>query len=209
MPFAPKPSAHNANADTHVPLANDKRQSPFRPKANMTTSFFHSHAHAHPHPHRSYTSPSAPLFHPQPQRAQPTQSQLINPPPLTHSTSYASSPSSSSFPHTPKTLTGRPKPSKKVSTSTASKHKNVQDRLEVKVERAKGFHAFFVPLARTLPPAPPSSPVLGQRAPPATAANAGGEDYFEGWDKHKVGRREQWVEDVSGEEDSGMEVDSE
>jgi hypothetical protein len=85
----------------------------------------------------------------------------------------------------------------------------VQDRLEVKVERAKGFHAFFVPLARALPPAPPTSPVLGQRAPSISGANAGGEDYFQGWDKHKGGRREQWVEDVSGEEDSGMEVDSE
>lgn len=35
----------------------------------------------------------------------------------------------------------------------------------------------------------------------------GGADYFNGWDKRKVGRREQWVENVSGDE--SMEVDSE
>lgn len=77
------------------------------------------------------------------------------------------------------------------------------------MERAKGFHAFFVPLARAQPPAPPSSPVLGQRAlPHQMGALAGGDDYFNGWEtKQKVGRREQWVENVSGDE--SMEVDSE
>jgi len=83
----------------------------------------------------------------------------------------------------------------------------VQVDLKVKVERAGCFQAFFVPLARTLPPAPPSSPVLGQRAPVVETIAEG--DYFGGWDERKktVGRREQWVEDVSGEE--SMEIDSE
>jgi len=83
----------------------------------------------------------------------------------------------------------------------------VQVDLKVKVELAGCFQAFFVPLGRTLPPAPPSSPVLGQRAPQSgTVAES---DNFGGWDgqKKKVGRREQWVEDVSGEE--SMEIDSE
>lgn len=52
--------------------------------------------------------------------------------------------------------------SKKVSSTTTNKVKSVQVSLEVKVERSRGFHAFFVPLARSLPPAPPSSPVFGQ-----------------------------------------------
>lgn len=175
---------------------------------------------AHAHPHRSYTAPSTPLFHPQPQHHHSHQSSpLFTSSPkmihshshshshthdLTPSTSFPSSSSSSFYPHTPKTLS-RPKP-KKISSST-SKHKNVQVDLKVKVERAGCFQAFFVPLGRTLPPAPPSSPVLGQRAPQSQVVE---QDYFGGWDEQrqkKVGRREQWVEDVSGEE--SMEIDSE
>ncbi|OCF37218.1 hypothetical protein I316_01125 [Kwoniella heveanensis BCC8398] len=54
---------------------------------------------------------------------------------------------------------GRPRPIKKPSGSTSHKQRNVQMSLEVKVEKAKGFHAFFVPLCKGLPPAPPCSPV--------------------------------------------------
>jgi hypothetical protein len=175
---------------------------------------------AHAQPHRSYTAPSTPLFHPQPQYHPNSHSSPLttSSPQMIHShshslsqthdhnpsTSYPSSSSSSFYPHTPKTLS-RPKP-KKISSST-SKHKNVQVDLKVKVERAGCFQAFFVPLARTLPPAPPSSPILGQRLPPSQVVE---QDYFGGWDaqrQKKVGRREQWVEDVSGEE--SMEIDSE
>ncbi|KAL7423058.1 hypothetical protein Q5752_002357 [Cryptotrichosporon argae] len=66
----------------------------------------------------------------------------------------------------------RPKMPKKAS-SSVTKARAVQCALEVKVEKAKGFHAFFVPLARAVPPAPPSSPV-GHR----DAERAGAGDYF-------------------------------
>lgn len=173
----------------------------------MTPSLCHPTPLFHPQPHRAFTfsTPNNPLFshHAQP----PSSSQIA--PPLTHSHSSSYPSSSSAIPHTPKSKT-RPKHIKKC--STTGKQRTVQVALEVKVEKAKGFHAFFVPLARALPPAPPSSPVLGQRAPPPSTAlggePAGGDDYFAGWDKQKtVGRREEWVEDVSGEE--SMEIDSE
>lgn len=85
------------------------------------------------------------------------------------------------------------------------------------MERAKGFHAFFVPLGRSLPPAPPSSPVM---------APSQGPDYFgTSWDlgshplgQKKVSTEERWVEDVKGghgsstntseDEGSVMDVDS-
>jgi hypothetical protein len=58
------------------------------------------------------------------------------------------------------------------------------------VEKSKGFHAFFVPLGRGVPAAPPSSPVLG----PCTTqqGETGGKDYFEGW-----------IEDVRGSASGG------
>jgi hypothetical protein len=108
---------------------------------------------------------------------------------------------------------------KKSCGSNPGKQRNVQASLEAKVERAKGFHAFFVPLARTLPPAPPSSPVLQAAQPRArsafgscsgsasgagmdAAATGPSRDYFGSWDKKG---NEQWVEDV----DDGMDLDSE
>ena len=109
---------------------------------------------------------------------------------------------SSGYTHTPKLQKAgslsRPKPTKKMSSSN-SKHKTVQVSLEVKVERAKGFQAFFVPLARNLPPAPPSSPVLAHREP--------GENYFSGWDKDKNRQNDQWVEDITGDASGAMDVD--
>jgi hypothetical protein len=78
----------------------------------------------------------------------------------------------------------------------------VQASLEAKVERAKGFHAFFVPLARSIPPPPPSSPVLQ----PAEARGGSGQGsrvgkiFFDQWEK----KGEQWVEDIDV-----MDLDSE
>lgn len=81
--------------------------------------------------------------------------------------------------------------SKKMS-STTGKHKSVQVSLEVKVERSRGFHAFFVPLARSMPPAPPSSPVFGQ------SANVLQVQQEDGHGQQDAGKRgeERWVEDV-------------
>lgn len=96
----------------------------------------------------------------------------------------------------PKASSSKPRPKmplvKKPSCSTRDKRHEVQHNLETKVEKSKGFHAFFVPLGRSLPPAPPSSPVLGASTThQQTGGGAGGEgvgkDYFE-----------DWVEDVGG-----------
>lgn len=87
--------------------------------------------------------------------------------------------------------TGRPKLGhKKPSCSTRDKSREVQSSLEKQVEKAKGFQAFFVPLGKGLPAAPPSSPVLGARG--HTHEAQGGKDYFE-----------DWVEDVRGKMGSG------
>lgn len=75
--------------------------------------------------------------------------------------------------------------------STTGKHKSVQVALEVKVERSRGFHAFFVPLARSMPPAPPSSPVFGQ------SANAAAEQDGSAWSSQSKSCEERWVEDVN------------
>jgi hypothetical protein len=92
---------------------------------------------------------------------------------------------SSSKTHLPTSTTKRPKPlTKKNSVSTRDKRHDVQSNLEAKVEKSKGFHAFFVPLGRGVPAAPPSSPVL---APQDGHGQVGGKDYFE-----------DWVEDVRG-----------
>ncbi|WVR06428.1 hypothetical protein IAU60_003459 [Kwoniella sp. DSM 27419] len=108
----------------------------------------------------------------------------------------------------------RPKPLKKPSASTSNKQRNVQMSLEVKVEKARGFHAFFVPLCKNLPPAPPSSPVLHAHGKKETQAsgNAAGmdlqsEDYFGSWKggSTKIKERDQWVEDVRGD---AMELDA-
>lgn len=62
----------------------------------------------------------------------------------------------------------------------------------MKVEKAKGFHAFFVPLGKGVPAAPPSSPVLGARNPTSGLAdgqgNGLGKDYFEDW-VEDIGRK--------------------
>ncbi|KAK6908236.1 hypothetical protein I203_102237 [Kwoniella mangroviensis CBS 8507] len=111
-----------------------------------------------------------------------------------HSLSQRPIPSSSS------SFVGRPsKPLKKSSGSTNQKQKNVQMSLELKVEKAKGFHAFFVPLCKNLPPPPPCSPVNGH--PPQTQTQTQTQtqlqtgDYFGQWNKAKS--HDQWVEDIS------------
>lgn len=81
--------------------------------------------------------------------------------------------------------------------------------LEVKVEKAKGFHSFFVPHCKGgVPPAPPCSPVLGQgnlreRRDMDEESEAISTDYFGTWSKHTEKESEQWVENV----EEGMEVD--
>lgn len=141
------------------------------------------------HHYTSYSTPSTPSpppFYSQPSSPAAAQtSKQAAAPPLQHSTS----------------LKCRPKlPHKKPSCSTRDKRADVQSNLEMKVEKAKGFHAFFVPLGKSLPPAPPSSPVLGgaQHTHQADRA-AGTKDYFE-----------DWVEDVGrkvGGQGSAMDLD--
>lgn len=93
----------------------------------------------------------------------------------------------------------RPQMPKKMS-STTGKHKSVQVSLEVKVERSKGFHAFFVPLARSMPPAPPSSPVL---------AHSEGKDFPEWSLDGSIERKgeERWVEDIEQPPQQRMDLD--
>ena len=55
------------------------------------------------------------------------------------------------------------------------------------MEKSKGFHAFFVPLGRGVPAAPPSSPVLAPQDGHGHGQGMGRKDYFE-----------DWVEDVRG-----------
>jgi len=106
---------------------------------------------------------------------------------------------------TPITSNKRPKPLvKKNSVSTRDKRHDVQSNLEAKVEKSKGFHAFFVPLGRGVPAAPPSSPVLAPQDSHGHGQGVGRKDYFE-----------DWVEDVSGSgggscgssEAEGMDLD--
>ncbi|WVQ73111.1 hypothetical protein IAR50_002675 [Cryptococcus sp. DSM 104548] len=131
---------------------------------------------------QAYTTPSSPAFSPRP-------------------TPHGQNASSSRL---------RPKALKK-SSSTSGKHRNVQMSLEVKVEKAKGFQAFFVPLCKGgVPPAPPCSPVLGhghremqvQRGNSEETESTGSPDYFGAWARDGGKEREEWVEDVDG-----MDVD--
>jgi len=138
------------------------------------------------------------------------------PPPLQLSATDPSHACSSSFsqkPHIhppPHSISPKSaKIAKKPSPSTPSKHKAVQLSLELKVERAKGFRPFFVPLARSMPPAPPSSPVLrahGDLSDGDGGVESGKMDFFASWEQRvKRREREEWVEDV----EEGMEIDSE
>jgi len=99
--------------------------------------------------------------------------------PTTPLASSSKTPISSTTTKRPKALT------KKNSVSTRDKRQDVQINLEAKVEKSKGFHAFFVPLGRGIPAAPPSSPVLGAQRD--RDQGEVGKDYFE-----------DWVEDVRG-----------
>ncbi|WVN85109.1 uncharacterized protein L203_100251 [Cryptococcus depauperatus CBS 7841] len=104
----------------------------------------------------------------------------------------------------------RPKPLKKASSTI--KHKNVQMSLDVKVEKAGGFHAFFVPLCKGgVPRPPPSSPTnlanvkeKGEHGQ-GRVGLLGGEslDYFGAWSRHSEKQEDQWVENVG----ESMEVD--
>lgn len=111
----------------------------------------------------------------------------------------------------------------KKSRSEQAKQRAVQASLENKVSLSRGF-AFFVPLGKSLPPAPPSSPVLSGRSAPCgglldlgsgamsaaavAAANNGGKeqpDYFGVWDNKG---EERWVEDMHGRGGSGTSGES-
>ncbi|CAD6567521.1 MAG: hypothetical protein TREMPRED_003686 [Tremellales sp. Tagirdzhanova-0007] len=108
-------------------------------------------------------------------------------------------------PHiTPRTVWKKPSP------STPTKQKSVQLSLELKVERSRGFYPFFVPLARSMPPAPPSSPTLQTNMQPCLPdgdqmvdqSAKGFVDYFDSW-------QERVQEDpVKGPEEERMELDS-
>ncbi|CAK9780818.1 hypothetical protein CC85DRAFT_285958 [Cutaneotrichosporon oleaginosum] len=154
----------------------------------------------HSSPLCSSSSPqeSTTLFHPKPVRPAFTSSYSTPLLPSSTGTSptFPSTASSSSAgnspspPHPPclkpsLSFSSKPRSKSKKMSSTTGKHKNVQVSLEVKVERSRGFHAFFVPLARNMPPAPPSSPVFGQSANEQQGA----------YEPPKVGE-ERWVEDV-------------
>ena len=100
---------------------------------------------------------------------------------------------------------------KKPSPSTQAKQKSVQHSLELTVERCKGFHPAFVPLARSTPSAPPSSPLLETPMQPCLAD--GDEvldqddegivvDYFQNW---ADGVHE---DPVKGAEEEDKELDS-
>ncbi|WWC70720.1 uncharacterized protein I206_104671 [Kwoniella pini CBS 10737] len=137
------------------------------------------------------------------------------------STPYASS-SSSTRPNIQHRITSigggggqSSKHNKKLIGSTNQKQKNVQMSLELKVEKAKGFHSFFVPLCKNLPPAPPCSPVNGQNhlqpkkqqqqqqqhqqqndnLPINPNLNMMEIDYFGSWNKSKI--HDTWVEDIT------------
>lgn len=178
---------------------------------------------------------SRPIFSP-PYPTQPIETQPIRTLSYTFNLSSTPSPSSSSSSHSPKPqpqtptytlskpLHTRPKTAtKKPCASTPHKQKSVQMSLEVKVERAKGFHAFFVPLARSMPPAPPSSPVLRAQSGCGSGGCRDGDRDGDGeghdlierkldlnvsgrWgERSKRRSEEEWVEDV----EESMEVNSE
>ena len=90
----------------------------------------------------------------------------------------------------------RPKlnPAKK-SCSTLSSQRTVQSHLEHTSQRLGGWQPFWVPLARGVPPPPPSSPVSSHMG-----------DYFPaGWREARVGPKseDEWVEDVSAANGGG------
>lgn len=180
----------------------------------------HSHQH-HPisyHHPQSLTqtspapsSPSPPPFYSQP--SSPTEMYSVSH--HEHAHPHVPGPTKPRLQHTTSLKTkglngggggGRPRiPHKKPSCSTRDKSRDVQSSLEKQVEKAKGFHAFFVPLGKSLPAAPPSSPVLGGQGHGRQEV-VGAKDYFE-----------DWVEDIRGKmgggtphghgHESGMDID--
>ncbi|WRT67819.1 uncharacterized protein IL334_004793 [Kwoniella shivajii] len=167
--------------------------------------------------HHSHSVPSTPITLTSSSSCTTITTNNSRPPVITHSQSHRIT---------------RPKSMKKPSGSTSQKQKNVQMSLEVKVEKAKGFHAFFVPLCKNLPPAPPCSPVgshgngngiLKQRDDDNQnngVSGFGGNgndnasgignltemDYFGQWNKRK--ENDQWVEDVTTSLSEGMDIDA-
>ncbi|KAK8858631.1 hypothetical protein IAR55_002860 [Kwoniella newhampshirensis] len=138
--FYPAYSHQQTSPQSHFPTLPRPAFSP------ASSSSFSSHPSPIPSlpQHTSFSAPTTPL-------GSSSSSSTSRPAHSSHSQSQL---------HRTTTAGGRPRgPTKKPSGSTSTKQKNVQMSLEVKVEKAKGFHAFFVPLCKTLPPAPPCSPV--------------------------------------------------
>ncbi|UOH80813.1 hypothetical protein LQV05_003472 [Cryptococcus neoformans] len=179
------------------------------PQVSFPSSYLHhsqSHISSLPRPSFPPTHSSPNVFYSsQSSHASPSSYQACTAP-----SSPGDSPSGAtvSQSHSQARRLARPKPLKK-SSSTNGKHRNVQMSLEVKVEKAKGFHAFFVPHCKGgVPPAPPCSPVLGhgslkERRDMDGENEATSIDYFGTWSKHSEKESEQWVENI----EEGMEVD--
>lgn len=150
---------HPSPSSMTSPSPSSPSPPPFYSQPSSPTEMYSVSHHEH-HPHQAVPGPSNP-----------------KPPALHHTTSL----------NMKGKTTGRPKLGKKPSCSTRDKSRDVQSSLEKQVEKAKGFHAFFVPLGKGLPAAPPSSPVLGAHGRGAGHEVTAGKDYFE-----------DWVEDVRG-----------
>ncbi|WVW84631.1 hypothetical protein I302_106665 [Kwoniella bestiolae CBS 10118] len=213
----PSPTPHMHHHPTFYPT----------PPQAPSRIFPSSSSSAYPTPSSSGPSqptpiPSTPSTSDQQQQSSfhPCQSLSVPPTPSTSSprpTIPHSQSQSQRIPHSSASYT-RPKPLKKSSGSTNQKQKNVQMSLELKVEKAKGFHAFFVPLCKNLPPPPPCSPVNGHSplSPQHNQTQGQGQmngDYFGQWNKARS--HDTWVEDVGnslarhgGNGGDGMEVDA-
>ncbi|ORY24283.1 hypothetical protein BCR39DRAFT_325346 [Naematelia encephala] len=196
--------------DSHTMLVPPQRPIFTHPSPNPHS---HSHSLATPPPAHHLTTPpplththSSQSFFPQTPRSIPP---ITTPPSTNNLNPIMSRPN----PINPCSRSNSSKfninGNKKLSASTNTKHKAVQLALEQKVDKAKGFHAFFVPLARPIPNAPPSSPVLHPQCTTTTTTNMMGQkekDYFGKWHEHVTGPKgsQQWVEDV----DDSMQLDS-
>ncbi|WWC62510.1 uncharacterized protein I303_105106 [Kwoniella dejecticola CBS 10117] len=200
-PSYPTPSSSGYNPSQPTPI----------PHLSSAQYPNHHHSQIQNHTQQQYTVGQSLSMPPTPFSVSPSSSSRPSIPHRMTSTGAVAGPSTS-------TATSRPnKPLKKSSGSTNQKQKNVQMSLELKVEKAKGFHAFFVPLCKNLPPAPPCSPVNGhghghghhipkkghqQHQQLHQADNIAmsneldlGLDYFGSWNKSRA--HDTWVEDIS------------
>lgn len=99
---------------------------------------------------------------------------MLYTPRISSSSSSSSHPALSSKAQPSGHVTKRPKMAKKANSSTTTKQRSVQASLEAKVEKSRGWNAFFVPLARGMPGAPPSSPVMAAQGYGGSAGGGAG-----------------------------------